>query len=268
MARPPYSPAVGPTGHGQGPDHATHAGVTSAGSSALAGVVAKPVDRHPPALRPREASRLAYSIDSCRSSEASPRTAEIPNHCHRQAAAGDRPSGRVHSGTPRSVIPTAAVRCAKVQSASRPAGHSESGWSDNVSADVERTPDSTSSTENLTQTFRSRRPRIPAPLPRRCSEPVAPTGSSAVRGDVRHRPQASNPRWPTRGGTPYGPGPGRGVWPSRSGRRVGDAGTPAGSGRPMVPGRDEVSASPSQRCWGCRCGSPPLYANGQLHSSA
>jgi hypothetical protein len=29
-----------------------------------------------------------------------------------------------------------------------------------VSADVERTPDSTSSTENLTQTFRSQRPKI------------------------------------------------------------------------------------------------------------
>ena len=167
-------------------------------------------------------------------SEASPRTAEIPNHCHRQAAAGDRPSGRVHSGTPRSVIPTAAVRCAKVQSASRPAGHSESGWSDNVSADVERTPDATSSTENLTQTFSSRRPRIPAPLPRRCSEPVAPTGSSAVRGDVRHRPQASNPRWPMCGGTLWS-WSGRGVCALRSGRRVGDAGTPAGWGRPMIP---------------------------------
>jgi hypothetical protein len=73
------------------------------------------------------------------------------SHRHRQAAAGDRPSGRVHSGTPRPVRPTAAVRCAKVRSASRPADHSESGWSDNVSADVERTPDSTSSSENLTQ---------------------------------------------------------------------------------------------------------------------
>jgi aldose 1-epimerase len=62
---------------------------------------------------------------------------------------------------PRSVRPTAAVRCAEVQSASRPAGHSKRGWSDNVSADVERTPDATSSSENLTQTFRSRRPRIP-----------------------------------------------------------------------------------------------------------
>jgi hypothetical protein len=61
---------------------------------------------------------------------------------------------------PRSVRPTAAVPCAEVRSASRPAGHSESSWSDNVSVDVERTPDSTSSSENLTQTFRSRRPRI------------------------------------------------------------------------------------------------------------
>lgn len=42
-----------------------------------------------------------------------------------------------------------------------PTGHSESGWSDNVCADVERKPDSTSSSENLTQTFRSQRPRIP-----------------------------------------------------------------------------------------------------------
>jgi len=32
-------------------------------------------------------------------SEASPRTAEFPNHCHRQAAAGDRPPGRTHSRT-------------------------------------------------------------------------------------------------------------------------------------------------------------------------
>jgi hypothetical protein len=56
---------------------------------------------------------------------------------------------------PRSVRPTAAVRCAKVRSASQSAGHSESGWSDNVSADVERTPDSTPSSENLTQTSRS-----------------------------------------------------------------------------------------------------------------
>jgi hypothetical protein len=63
---------------------------------------------------------------------------------------------------PRSVRPTAAVRCAEVRSASRPAGHAERGWSDNVSADVERTPDATSSSQNLTQTFRSRRPRIPS----------------------------------------------------------------------------------------------------------
>jgi hypothetical protein len=41
----------------------------------------------------------------------------------------------------------------------RPAGHPESGWSDKVSADVERTPDSTSSSKNLTQTFRSQRPK-------------------------------------------------------------------------------------------------------------
>jgi hypothetical protein len=66
---------------------------------------------------------------------------------------------------PRSVRPTAAVRCAKVRPASRPAGHSESGWSDNVSADVERTPDSTSSSENLTQTFRTQRPRKPRRRP-------------------------------------------------------------------------------------------------------
>ncbi len=54
----------------------------------------------------------------------------------------------------RSVRPTAAVRCAKV----RPAGHSESGWSDDASADVERTADSTSSSENLTPTFRGSDP--------------------------------------------------------------------------------------------------------------
>src|SRR3546814_8467693 len=28
-----------------------------------------------------------------------PQTAEVPNHRHRHAAAGDRPPGRVHSGT-------------------------------------------------------------------------------------------------------------------------------------------------------------------------
>jgi hypothetical protein len=53
MARSPYSPTVGPAGQGLGPDHATHAGVTAAGSSALAGVVAKPVDRPRRPLDPR-----------------------------------------------------------------------------------------------------------------------------------------------------------------------------------------------------------------------
>jgi hypothetical protein len=47
---------------------------------------------------------------------------------------GDRPPGRIHSGTLRSDRPTAVVSCAEVRSASRPAGHSESGWSDKVSA--------------------------------------------------------------------------------------------------------------------------------------
>jgi len=32
-------------------------------------------------------------------SEASPQTAEVPNHRPRQATAGDRPLGRIHSGT-------------------------------------------------------------------------------------------------------------------------------------------------------------------------
>src|SRR4029453_2066951 len=35
----------------------------------------------------------------CSTSEASPQTAEIPDHRHRHAAAGDQPSGQVHSGT-------------------------------------------------------------------------------------------------------------------------------------------------------------------------
>jgi hypothetical protein len=82
------------------------------------------------------------------------------------------PSSASHSGRsatrasslkdPRSVRPTAAVRCAEVRSASRPAGHSESGWSDDVSADVERTPDSTSSSQNLPHVFGSQPPRSPA----------------------------------------------------------------------------------------------------------
>ena len=92
---------------------------------------------------------------------------------------------------PRSVRPTAAVRCAEVRSMSRPAGHSESGWSDDVSADVERTPDSTSSSENLTQTFRSRRPRSPTPLPRLRSEPVAPDG--AVRQSAANMSSHKHP---------------------------------------------------------------------------
>ena len=41
---------------GLGPDHATHAGVASAGSSALAGAAANPVDRHPSAAAPRRGS--------------------------------------------------------------------------------------------------------------------------------------------------------------------------------------------------------------------
>ena len=42
-----------------------------------------------------------------------------------------------------------------------------------MSADVERTPDATSSSQNLTQTFRSRRPRIPRNwIPERIKEQV------------------------------------------------------------------------------------------------
>jgi hypothetical protein len=192
----------------------------------------------------------------CSTSEAPPRTAEVRTIVIGKAAAGDRPSGRTHSGTRGLSDRPAAVRCAKARSASRPAGHSESGWSDNVSADVERTPDATSSSQNLTQTFRSRRPRIPTPLPRRRSEPVAPDGAVPGRGHMSGL-QASNPRWPTRGGTPCGPGLGRGVCALRSGRRVGDAGMPAGSGRPMIPVETRcLRLRPSDAMSGCRCGSP------------
>jgi hypothetical protein len=71
-ARSPYSPAMGSAGQGLGPDHATHAGVTSAGSSALAGVVAKPVDRHcqPPAARSTAAWHT--HVGSCRSKREGP----------------------------------------------------------------------------------------------------------------------------------------------------------------------------------------------------
>jgi MerR, DNA binding len=77
---------------------------------------------------------------------------------------------------PRSVRPTAAVRCAEVRSASRPAGHSESGWSDEVSADVERTPDTTSP-------------------PRTCHKRQDPGNQGALR---RGRDFARQ-RWPLRG---------------------------------------------------------------------
>ena len=41
-------------------------------------------------------------------------------------------------------------------------------------------------------------------------------------------------------------------------------------GTPYDPGRDEVSASPSQRCdiGGVGAVAPPLHADGQLHPSA
>jgi hypothetical protein len=81
-----------------------------------------------------------------------------PNHRHRQPQR--RSAIRACSlRDPRPVRPTAAVRCAEVRSASRPAGHSESGWSDKVSADVERTPDSTSPSQNLPHLFSSQPPR-------------------------------------------------------------------------------------------------------------
>jgi hypothetical protein len=95
-----------------------------------------------------------------------------------------------------------------------------------------------------------------------------------LRGSSRSRrheqPQASNPRWPTRGGTPYGPGPGRGVCalPLRAtGRRCWNA---SWVGTPYGPSRDEVSASPSQRCAVEDVGAaaPPLHADVLLHSSA
>jgi hypothetical protein len=89
---------------------------------------------------------------------------------------------------PRSLRPTAAVRCAEVRSASRPAGHSESGWSDDVSADVERTPDSTSSSQNLPHLFSSQPPR----------KPSLPLGRS-------RRVPGRDGSWPSRGVTPRQP---------------------------------------------------------------
>ena len=97
---------------------------------------------------------------------------------------------------PRSVRPTAAVRCAKVRSASRPAGHSESGWSDKVSADVERTTDSTSSSENLSQRPISRAPRRSRDrwfLSPHCASIMFPAGATA--SCVSHGP-GGRPRWP------------------------------------------------------------------------
>jgi hypothetical protein len=131
----------------------------SAASSASAPV---PPARMVCDCRPHPGRRAGtYPQSKCgwSTSEASPQTAEV--HPSSSASRSERSAIRASSlRNPRSVRPTAAVRCAKVRSASRPAGHSERGWSDNKSADVERTPDATSSSENLTQTFRSRRPRI------------------------------------------------------------------------------------------------------------
>jgi hypothetical protein len=53
----------------------------------------------------------------------------------------------------------------------------QSGWSDNVSADVERTPDSTSSSENLSQRPISRAPRRSS----RAAEPRAKLSRRALR---------------------------------------------------------------------------------------
>ena len=95
---------------------------------------------------------------------------------------------RARSGRdPRSVRPTAAVRCAKVRSASRPAGHSESGWSDKVSADVERTRVTLTPGRDFGKVTNSQPPRSATPLPRHCSEPVAPDGAVPGYGDISDR---------------------------------------------------------------------------------
>jgi hypothetical protein len=199
-------------------------------------------------------------------SEASPQTAEVRTWS--SASRSGRSAIRASSlRDPRSARPTAAVRCAKVRPASRPAGHSESGWSDNVSANVERTADSTSSSENLTQTSRSRRPRIPTPLPRRRSEPVAPDGAVPGRGDVstgRKHPALAGPR----GGRPMVLVGTRCLRPPlrATGWRCWNA---SWVGTPYDPGRDEVSASSTQRCdVGMSVRQPSLDAEGRLHSSA
>jgi len=123
----------------------------STGSSTAAALLCSPAPSGPPSHDLRLEYQRGFASD-----RRGPEPSSSASRSGRSAIRADS------LRDPRSVRPTAAVRCAKVQSASRSAGHSESGWSDNVSADVERTPDPTSSSENLTQTFRSRRPRIPS----------------------------------------------------------------------------------------------------------
>jgi hypothetical protein len=91
-------------------------------------------------------------------SEASPQTAEARNH---RFGKQQRVIGRQGKFTQGPAVCQADRRRPLRQGpiGFRPAGHPESGWSDKVSADVERTPDSTSSSKNLTQTFRSQRPK-------------------------------------------------------------------------------------------------------------
>ena len=178
------------------------------------------------------------------------------------------PSGTNSLRDPRSVRPTAAARCAKVRSVS----------------DRLATPKVAGQMRYLLMW--SGRLTVPRP-PRTCHNVTDPGPQEdlrrfrdgarnrwPLRGSSRSRrheqPQASNLRWPTRGGTPYGPGPGRGVCalPLRAtGRRCWNA---SWVGTPYGPGRDEVSASPSQRCAVEDVGAaaPPLHADVLLHSSA
>jgi hypothetical protein len=69
--------------------------------SAALVAVATPTSSPRPHLPLPPASQRTVKITNSgwSTSEASPQTAEVRNHRHRQAAAGDRPSGRVHSGT-------------------------------------------------------------------------------------------------------------------------------------------------------------------------
>jgi hypothetical protein len=157
---------------------------------------------------------------------------------------------------PRSVRPTAAVRCAKVRSASRPAGHSESGWSDKVSVDVERTRVTLTPGRDFGKATNSQPPRsarrgrsASGDLQRknharersswvdRFPISIPDLGSKLIA--VRYRPSAPEPR---------SPNPGR-----RAARRAPLPGsTTSPASRRTLPGATELdrpcSSSPHWRC--------------------